>query len=503
MLALPEELRLLIADRIVLNGDSYWFAAVCHTTRAAVNTACRQRELPEQHTMLSTAFASLKRLRAAVQIPQMRKLALANQLAPGVEHRPATLDGHYCWSSVAEHAMVRSAPREVIDYAWAHWDRSLDPTHPACALSTICAHGRIDLLQHMYDVPCSGGKPRLGESLRSILQTCADGCFPTLKMVEDGIISPLLRGVAPETFEWYYARMEELEHRCTSVPLWRRQFESWYSLQQLALTSTFSRMPYQSLSLLVDRVWPLLGNRAPLLRHQEVLCVACVVLNVEEPLSQSIPPLVGAWQWLQSHFPEGLLSFLLDANTDKDCLPRGIVMPKIHAQCFCIRDVSTYRWFQANAGWVKEALFPGELEWWLPPSLVAVCSKARGCRDPVGVALAHLALLEARKIDRNVRRARELAASALCDLLTWQDGSSIEILHEVVHVLDWSVHAFINAIRDFATQEPDASWYEDVMRHATPQLLQKISTDSSWRESTVIVREVLDKWHHERQGDGK
>ena len=516
MLTLPEELRILIADQIVLNGDAYWFASACHTTRAAVDTACRQRGLPERRTMLSTAFTSIKRLRAAVQLPQMRNLALANQLAPGVEHRPATLDGHYCWSSVAEQAMVRGAPREVMDYAWAHWDRSLDPTHPACALRTICAHGRVDLLQHMYDAPCSGGTPRLGQSLRHLLQACVEGCHPAFGLVAKGIISPMLRGAAPETFEWYYARMEELETQWgTSVPTWRRQFESWGSLQQLALASTFSRLPYQSLSLLVDRVWPLLGNRAPLLRPSSVVCVACVVLNAEEPLSRSTPPLVGAWQWLQSRFPAGLLSVLLEANTDRDFLTRGMVMSKMHAQCFCIRDLSTYHWFQANAWWVKEALFPGELEWWLPPSLVALRSNADSCRDPVGVALAHLALREARKIDGDLPRARKLAASALCDLLTWHDGSSTEILQEVMHMLDWSVHAFSDAIRNFAKWQPDASWYDDVMRHATPRLLEKISEYTSWPEGTVIegegdvvqsishLREVLDTWEHERPRDGK
>ena len=503
LLSLPEELRRLIADKVVLEGESYWLSATCLTARADVHAACLARGLHGSRSKLTTIFTSLKRMRIAVEIPQVRALVIAAPEAIGVENRPVSLDGHYRWSGIATHALVRAAPLNVIDYVWAHWEWSVHWTHPDCALKAASTHGRVDMLTHMESLQSTADC----DSLHSVLRLAVQGLREAFTTVNFTIVTPLLNGAAVATFDWYHGRMESLEkqYSTTSVATWRRQFESWASLQQLAFAASNSRLPYQSLTLLTDRVWPLLGDRSPMRRPTALLCIATSALvSVTCPTK---PGSVGVWQWIKSRYPGGLMNLLEATSERPDLRPRGWTLSaKLHAACFKVRDVAVYNWMVANTDWLKTAVFPIRLGWWLPSELTEVQENLQKYADPVAASIAWLTIQWNMAKPSDSSRARTIVAAALCDLLFREekilDHDAVDlskVFHAVTRVIEWSIDAFKDAIHQFELCNGNTAWYDAIPKHHVVVLLvylkkKAIATGGDGREvpdSINWVRELI------------
>jgi len=529
LLDLPEELRVAIAYEVVLGGEAYWLASTCSTCRDLVNSVCARNHLGGPVSHLGSAFVSLKRLRAASRIEGFCSVAVANPHATSVEHRPATLDGHYRWSCHAERAMVARAPREVLDYAWGHWKRSLNPIHPACALRTVCACGRTDLLDCMYAFEDTTGLGSLSAVLRLTMEGMPHERAAIQRAVKMAMIMPLVRGASRTTLDWYYGHMEALEESLgLDASEWRRQFQDVGAVHELAMEAIKGTVPHRALDLLVDCVWPRLGDRSPLARQNAELAVCgCVVACMRD--EAGVP--VNVWQWLHSRtapcvHPDGLLDVLRSLYANTELLPRHWNTTKMHAACLQIKSVGVYKWMCANVDYMHAALFPGEIEWWPPNVLGNRRYDVTDHENPVWVALAHLAVGSACSKDTKSEPARQLAAAALADLLVWDDCGvdhkgprRAEVMETAKRVLSWSVHALSDALVDFGRRTTDTEWHTWVLQQLMEPLLSKLSSEASLSDdpppsleldssdedvvrSISCLREVCSRWQHERGGSG-
>ena len=113
----------------------------------------RRRQCWVRRRRLIQHLAGPARVRGALRVPKVRDRLLADPAAGGFHSRPASLDGKFTWSPQGERAIVIGGTVHVLNYVWSGWDRDFrvwcSANGPRNSLALACAHGRIDLLDHM------------------------------------------------------------------------------------------------------------------------------------------------------------------------------------------------------------------------------------------------------------------------------------------------------------------------------------------------------------------
>jgi len=396
-----------VAERLVRDGEAFWFAFVCRATRLAVCQACQRLKLA-MATRASTAFVSLKRLRIGMELTMLRSMVHANMEAEGLASRPRSVDKVYTWSPAGERALAASASAAVLDYAWSGWRLSIEPFNPGCFVVQAAGLGRTDLLTEMAksvddqgigDHMChrvmrnkllaAGGlrdsyrsRDMLGpgksiqkkhELTQMMHPTQTRRVIQGLSWVENAIFCPALERGNHAAIKWYYDYMEDATANWTGgdlVDMWRTAIARWGGpdepvglptyggseelmvLQCLASAAAHGVDSYASLGFVLTWMWPRLGSRSPYgpdrdRAHKIMMCsvIWSIIDNVKDQCAQT-------WAWLQRHLPQGAYAGLMMLARDVD-----LHVAPLMEHMWKARNVKVYHWMQQRlgpGGWLHE-----------------------------------------------------------------------------------------------------------------------------------------------------
>ena len=394
-----------VAERLVRDGEAFWFAILSRATRAAVRQACERLKLA-MASRASTAFVSLARLRIGMELSMLKCVAHANMDAEGLDSRPHSMDHVYTWSPAGERALAASADAAVLDYAWSGWRLSIEPFNPGCFVVKAAGLGRVDLLTEMakswvaqgvdhhlchrvmrVKLYAAGGlrMPVLGpgnsvENRHGYVQmmqpSSARRVIQGLSWAEHAILSPALKHGNHAAIKWYYDYMEAATDDAIAkqagslTDMWRTAIsregssdepahspthngsQELMPLQGLASAAAHGADSYASLTFLLTWMWPRLGSRSPYGpdrdRAHKIMC--CAVLwsiceNVKDQGEQT-------WQWLQGALPQGAYASLMMLARDVD-----LHVAPLMENMWKVRNVRVYHWMQARlgpGGWLHE-----------------------------------------------------------------------------------------------------------------------------------------------------
>ena len=398
-----------VAERLVRDGEAFWFAILCRATRTAVGQACDRLKLA-MVSRAGTAFVSLARLRLATSLPKLREVVHANMEAEGLAARPHSMDRAYVWSPGGERALAVAASADVLDYAWSGWRLALEPFNPGCFVVQAAAAGRVDLLTEMAksvddqgigDHMCHrvmrtrllaagglrdnhGGRELFGpeSGVPKKRHTFVQTMHPTqerrvvqaLSWVERAIFCAAFKHGDHAAIKWYYAYMEEAtatwsggdlidtwrtalarprnDHEPVYVPTADEGLDDLLPLQGLARAAAHGADSFASLTFLVTWMWPRFGSRSPHGpdRERATKIIACAVIcsileNVKDQCAET-------WQWLQGALPQGAYPSLMMLARDVDLHVAPLML-----RLWEVRNARVYAWMQARVGpggWLHE-----------------------------------------------------------------------------------------------------------------------------------------------------
>ena len=343
--SLPDDALAHIAQRIVRNGEAYWFAASCRSARTATRKACQELKIEKPATRLHTVYASLPRLRAGLRLQPVINSLVANPDASGSEGLPRSMDGRLIWTPQALRCIVAGATRDVINYVWPTWMR-ITPTATWSALLLALKLGRIDLLDDMY-------KGELG----AVLAKGLTGALPMEAFIKKQMIAAIVSSANHASAEWMYAKLEALSD-AHEVYGWRTWFGDTRVSSKLVDAAVTAQSPYLSLHMFTDWVLPRFASRAPSERADVVEDAVHAALFEVTSGKALIGKRQQVWRWLSEAWPLGLGHLLRRLHSDNVGV-LGVSVASLHRNTFRVRDLETYDWMREQLdaeGWLHDVV---------------------------------------------------------------------------------------------------------------------------------------------------
>jgi hypothetical protein len=365
---LPDDALIIVAKKVVRNGDAYWFAATCCTARRNVAAACLELGIAQPSSKLRTIFASLQRLRAGVRLDNAVQQLVADNSIPGAHALPASLDGRYTWTPAGRRALVMGATVDVMDYAWAGWRRPERDLNNMHSLEQVCLHNRADLMEVIYQGEGSEGEESI--CLKTVMRLAVRGHPDSIKRLMAATIEPAISGCAAAASDWLYEKLEGITQEMPNQQIvdynWRRWLSNISMVHLAVRAAVRSDVPDRALTRLTDWWMPRFGSRAP---SERLLALEHVTMWVLESVTtcamhSTWTPDVAhkLWMWLRRAWPMGLAHLLRQIHEESTPLTNAAPRPtaqNIHRHCLRVRDVPTYRWMReqtTSQGWMHDAI---------------------------------------------------------------------------------------------------------------------------------------------------
>lgn len=356
---LPDDALAIVAARIVLDGESYWFAATCRAARNAVRTACKEFKLEKPTSNVRTIFSSLPRLRAGLRLTSVQDCVLANRRAACAQNLPTSMDGLYTWTPSAARAITAGATVDVLNYVWPSWTRSINNlTNPVCAIEGACWSGRTDLLDEIYNVlPADNWDTKC---LQRIMRLAVEGHPDSRRHLLRVVFRACVFGANTASATWLYDKLEEIGD---VVGEW--DWRSWLMDRRIVLELTGDACkafePRESLRLLTNWMLPRFASRAVSDRlAPKQAMISSVLIYLAESLSFRVQTRRNGWEWLSEAWPLGLGHLLRHIHSSAPQGTNRVAITTLHRNCFRIVDVGTYQWMrdqlEPTNGWMYHAV---------------------------------------------------------------------------------------------------------------------------------------------------
>lgn len=355
--ALPDDALALIAQRVVLHGETYWFAATCHAARNATRAACVALAMSRFVSYPKTMFTSLPRLRAGLRLSTLSNAVLANSTCPGADSLPQSMDCRITWAPLACRALIAGGTLDVLAYAWPCWMSRIMPRDNVNALRLVCRYKRVDLLQAMYLLQPYNQKDQ--RTLRRTITLAVEGHPPARINLFASMFEAILQYCSYEAAEWLYKTLEELT--ATRYETWRTWLSDATAVGPLVVAACSGDSPDDALRMLTGWFIPRFASRAP---NERAASLQSIIQFVLITLSGARAPRDHRhriWQWLSEAWPLGLAHLLRHVHengwrVDGD----SISVQRVHRNCLHVTDVGTYRWMSGQMalgtdGWVYTA----------------------------------------------------------------------------------------------------------------------------------------------------
>lgn len=456
---LPEDVLSIVAQRVVRNGETYWFGATCRAAWSAVLAACTQLEIKVPTSQLKTVYMTLPRLRAGLRLERVSEVVLADRTVCGADCLPQSMDGRYTWTPNACRAIVAGANIDVLNYVWPQWQRSISHrTSPICALYCVCQFNRIDLLDEMYSVEPSSNWDT--QCLQRLVRLSIEGQPAARALLNDSMFKAIITGTATDSGEWLYRKLEHLSESIEAYG-WRTWLSKCDQAHELVVSAVKAQSPYMSLRMLTGWMMPRFASRAP---SERAVLMETIVHNVLATLS------VGSfdshardhvWQWLAEAWPMGLAHLLRLIHSESSGI-MGLSVSSMHRNCFRARDVRSYTWMREqldiDTGWLYHAAVcaPHVVTWTVSSELATMRSNStHGVLCAFAFHTFSLCMGKvARATDPTEKRnvwalCRAVVVEAHTDMLctnTEPDLASASLL------LGVSLHAFVESLECFQTR---------------------------------------------------